>query len=245
MAVRIPSTSGNDDRTPARKPQRRYSRGQVALMLVGFLLVGAALWHADRLQTIDDPPAVASEPVLSVVIDPGQRLSWARDTEYQVLESFSHCRNPVTVTLDVLVNGAQIAGPITTPSGYVHGELTDPSDGIGSIQLLEDQGQGLPFPHWSVPAGEFVRHYQGGLLFGAPLRTWYPSVVMFGMNAASEARAVLVELRFQANWVLPRSSGTCFVRIPSLQDPFVDPTAAPNTTPWAPAAGPGTRLLGC
>jgi hypothetical protein len=107
----------------------------------------------------------------------------------------------------------------------------------GKIELLETDAT---FPQrWVVPRHEFVRHAGvHRLLFGAPLRRWYPSAVQVGMSSET-TRAVLVELRFQANWVLPRSAGTCFVRFPSLQAPLEDPTEPPSFSLWAPAAGPG------
>lgn len=143
----------------------------------------------------------------------------------------------MTVEVDALVNGTDIGGSTKAPGGYAHGELTDPLGMPSKFQLLETDGA---FPqHWVVPQNEFVRH--GGrddLLFGAPLQIWYPSAVRTGMSAET-TRAVLMELRFQANWVLPRSTGTCFVRFPTLQVPPIDPTDPPSITVWAPAVGSG------
>lgn len=207
-------------------------------MLLAVVIGAAALWHANHLLAVQDPPPISTEPVLSLVLDPGQKLSWAKTTEYQVVETFRRCQNPVTVEVDALVNGTDIGGPTTAPLGYAHGELYDPLGAPRTIELLENQGGFLP-PHWSVPRTEFIRHDGHHiLLFGASLRTWYPSVVRPGMSAKT-TRAVLAELRFQENWVLPRSTGTCFVRFPTLQVPSMDPTAPANTAVWAPAAGPG------
>ncbi len=204
-------------------------------MLIAVLIGAAAVWHADHRLTVQDPPPVSAEPVLSLVLSPGRRLSWAKTSEYQVVESFRRCQNPVTVVLDALINGAQIPGPTTAPTGYAHGELVDPLGVPGKIKLLED-----PFSGWVVPRHEFVQHPgRHTLLFGAPLRQWYPSVVQYGMAPAATERAVLVELRFQENWVLPRSTGTCYVRFPTLQAPLYDPTELPNAAAWPPAAGPG------
>jgi hypothetical protein len=205
-------------------------------MLGAALVVVAAVVYADHLLTVKDPP-VATEPVLKLVLDPIQPLSWAKTTEYQVVETFSHCENPVTVEVDALVNGTDIGGPTTAPGGYAHGELTDPLGVPGKIQLLETDGT---FPqHWELPRDEFVRQVgHDELLFGAPLQTWYPSAVRTGMSA-EQTRAVLVELQFQANWVLPRSTGTCFVRFPTRQAPLQDPTAPANFAYTAPSAGSG------
>lgn len=216
-----------------------YSRGQVIVMLGAALGVVALVGYANRLLTVKDPPASA-EPVLQLVLDPGQRLSWAKTTEYQVVEKFSHCANPVTVEVDALVNGTDIGGSTMAPGGYVHGELTDSLGVPSKFQLLETDGT---FPqNWLPPQGKFIRLVGDDLLFSAPLRTWYPSALRIG-TSAEQTRAVLVELRFQENWILPRSTGTCFVRFPTLQAPLEDPTAPPNFTVWAPAAGPGEVIV--
>jgi hypothetical protein len=206
-------------------------------MVFAVLIGAASVWYANRLLTVKDPPPVQTEPVLSLVLDPGQRLSWATTTEYQVHETFSHCENPVTVEVDALVNGTDIGGPITAPNGYAHGELKDPLGVPSKIELLENLGDWQV--QWDVPQHEFVKqvsHYD--LLFGAPLQAWYPSAVRTGMSSYT-TRAVLVKLQFQENWVLPRSTSTCFVRFPTLQAPLQDPTSPADTAAWAPAAGPG------
>jgi hypothetical protein len=206
-------------------------------MLVAVLFGAAAVWYANHLLAVNDPPPVSTEPILSLVLSPGQRLSWAKTTEYQVTETFRRCQNPVTLEVDAFVNGTDIGGPTTAPLGYAHGDLFDPLGVPGKIQLLENQGGYLP-AHRRVPRNEFFRHDGHYRLFGAPLRTWYPSAVRTGMSAVT-TRAVLVELRFRANWVLPRSTGTCFIRFPALQAPPEDPTAPANFAVYAPAAGPG------
>jgi hypothetical protein len=216
-----------------------YGRGQMIVMLGAALGVVALVGYAYHLLTVKDPPASA-EPVLQLVLDPGQQLSWAKTTEYQVFEKFSHCANPVTVEVDALVNGTDIGGPVMAPGGYVHGELTDALGVPAKFQLLETDGT---FPqNWLPPQGNFVRHVGDNLQFGAPLRLWYPSALRIGTSAV-QTRAVLVELRFQANWILPRSTGTCFVRFPTLQAPHEDPTDPPSFTVWAPAAGPGEVIV--
>lgn len=256
MPDTIRSGSG-DDRTHAGKPRGPYTGVQIFVMLATVLVLALAVRQANSLLNIDDPPATASQPVLSLVLDPFQRLSWAKNSEYQVRESFQHCRNPVEVTVDALVNDTQnpfitppFQGATTAPSGYVHGQLTHPGVDAGNFRLLENPGGYYP-ASWVVPRGEFIQHDprgkfirddRGALIFGAPLHSWYPSVLPTSGMAPVQTlqRAVLVELRFQANWVLPRSSATCFVRIPKLLDPLVDPTSmADLTSYWAPAAGPG------
>jgi hypothetical protein len=234
-----PSGEPGRSKKRTRRFGNLYSRGQVIVMLGAALGVVALVGYANHLLTVKHPPA-SGEPVLQLVLDPGQRLSWAKTTEYQVVEKFSNCANPVTVEVDALVNGTDIGGSTMAPGGYVHGELTDSLGVPSKFQLLETDGT---FPqHWLPPQGNFVRHAGDDLVFGAPLRLWYPSALRIG-TSAEETRAVLVELRFQENWVLPRSTGTCFVRFPTLQAPLEDPTAQPNFTVWAPAAGPGEVIV--
>lgn len=62
-------------------------------MLGAALGVVAAVWYAHFSLTVKDPPG-STEPVLSLVLEPGQPLSWAKTTEYQVVEGFRHCENP-------------------------------------------------------------------------------------------------------------------------------------------------------
>jgi hypothetical protein len=206
-------------------------------MLGAALSVVALVGYASHLLTVKDPPD-STQPVLKLVLDPGQRLSWAKTAEYQVLERFSHCENPVDVEVDALVNGTDIGGPTTVPGGYADGELSDPRGVPSKIDLLETDGT-LP-QHWVVQRDEKLTHVDhDDLKFRAPLQTWYPAAVRPGMSAANTARAALVQLDFQANWVLPRSTGTCFVQFPTLQVPPNHPTSPADLTVWAPAAGPG------
>jgi hypothetical protein len=244
---------GKDSRDPVPPKQsknrsrwfsRLYTRRQVSVMILALLIGAVAVWQADRLQAVSSPPPVSTQPVISLLLSPGQQLSWATNAEYQVVETFGRCQNPVTVELDVLVNGTDVNGtdiaadaPTATPYGYAHGELIDPIGTPSKIELLENTQETFP-ARFVVPPGEFVRHTRGGLLFGAPVRAWYPSAVQPGMSAVT-VRAPVMEIRFQADWVLPRSTGTCYVRLPALQVPQIDPAEPPGTAVWAPAAGPG------
>jgi hypothetical protein len=216
-----------------------YNRRQLAIMLVAILIGFGAVWHADRLLTVHDPPPVTTEPVLAVLVDPFRRLGWVDRVEYEVVQTFSGCENPVTVEFSALVRGGHVAGPSMAREGYAHGAVVDPLRAVRSLTMLQNPTATFP-PTWVKPKGLEQRRDGDRFLFGAPLRTWYPASVMVGMAAASSVRAVLVRVRFEADWVLPRSTGTCFVRFPTLQAPTVDPLREPSTaSAGAPAPGPG------
>jgi hypothetical protein len=218
-----------------------YTRRQLGVMLLAVLIGAGAILHANHLLSVSDPPPASTEPVLSLVLDPAQSLGWSGQTEYQVQESFSRCRNPLTVELDAFINSPSEAfEPSTATSGFADGSLNDPLAAAAKLTLWANPSGTIP-PSW-VPAGRELtptpnRKY---VVFGGPLREWYPSSVVRGMATASAQRAPLAMVRFHANWVLPRSSGTCFVRFPTLQAPIVDPANPPSTaSQYAPHPGPG------
>jgi hypothetical protein len=218
--------------------RRLYSGRQAVTMLIAIAIGASAVWHANRVLAVNEPPAVATEPVLSLVLDSGRRLGWVRDADYQVFETISGCHNPASVELDALVRGDETPGPDLTQAGYVHGALSDPLGRLGVLTLLENTPTSFP-QHWVRARHLTVRRARREVVFGAPLRTWYPASVRVGMAEASLVRAVLVKVRFQADWVLPRSSGTCFVRFPTLQMPRIDPLDPPSQPFNPPAPGPG------
>jgi hypothetical protein len=220
--------------------RRLYSRRQLGIMLFAAVLGIGAVWHAHRLLAVRDPPPVSTEPVLAVLVDPFRRLGWVDRIEYEVVETFSGCQNPVTVEFRALVHGEHVPGPSAAREGYAHGAVVDPLRAVGSLRMLQNPTATFP-PTWVTPKGFVQRRDGNRVLFGAPLRMWYPASVMVGMAAASSVRAVLVRVRFEADWVLPRSTKTCFVRFPTLQAPNVDPLREPSTaSEGAPAPGPGT-----
>jgi hypothetical protein len=236
--------------TPASRVTRRlcaciarlrwlYSRRQFATMLVALAIGTGAVWHANRLLTVHDPPPLSTEPVLAVMLDALRPIQWLGRAEYQVREAFSGCRNPVTVEFDALVHPR---APVTdrralAQHGFVHGVLIDPLSAVRSVAIFENPSSTFP-PRWKVPRGIVRRRTEQDLLFGAPLRRWYPASMSPGMHRHI-VRAVLVKARFRADWVLPRSEGTCFVRFPTLQVPSVDPLLPPGDAVYPPARGPG------
>ena len=229
MANQVPGDARDHSAPSEKRPRKFGSRGvlpKVGVMLLALLIGAAALWDAKWMQTFRDPPPISAEPTIKLLLSPGQQLPWATDTDYQVKETFRRCQNPVTVELDALVNGTNTAvgGPTPTPQGYAHGELDDPLRLSGRIELLENTENIEPSPPFLLPPHEFTQSSRDRQLFGAPLPAWYPSAVQWSMSRLT-ARAPLVELRFQANWVLPRGPGSCFVLFPALQAEGAEPPA--------------------
>ncbi len=222
-----------------------YTRRQIGTMAIAVLIGAVAVWSATRLLAVQDPPSTTTQPVLDLILSrggqPAQEFSWARNIEYKVFETFRRCQNPVSVQVDAVVNGRDIGGPTMAP-GFADGELTDPSDAVGQVRMLFDHGT-PQVPRWVVTQPTVMRRtvYAGvlGVVFGVVVHQWYPSAVLFDTTGTDTVPGILFEIRFTANWILPRSDGTCFVRFPALQVRAIDPVDPPNTPPLVAPPGPG------
>jgi hypothetical protein len=201
-------------------------------MAVALLIGAGAVWYATSLLAVQDPPSTITQPVIQLVLSPGESLQylhgfpWASSTEYKVFETFQGCHNPVAVQVDALVNGRDIGGSTTAP-GFADGALLDPSNAVSKVQVLFNHGTIL-IPRWVVTRPERMhrsvdRGYLG-LYFRVAVQQWFPSAVLSDMRGAISFLAS--SLRFGS-----RQTGSCRAAMARASSGFL-PCRYQQTIRW-------------